>query len=245
MIEHERNTMLANALELTNGKQISDMPLVLKKWLAYSGIDDTTNIKNVRVVQTGGLKLKPGQEQWYKATSDQYFTITPPAFNWSVKVNPLIHLRGRDKFERGRGNMLIKLFSLFSVVNIKDNDKINQATLQRYLAEIVWFPAAALCDFIQWKQIDKQTAEATMSYEGVSGSGTFSFDEDGRFTTFTAMRYNGASEDSELKRWIVKAGKEKIFNGITLPAELKVTWSLENQDWNWLKLEIIEVEYNV
>jgi len=189
MIEHERNTMLANALELTNGKQISDMPLVLKKWLAYSGIDDTTNIKNVRVVQTGGLKLKPGQEQWYKATSDQYFTITPPAFNWSVKVNPLIHLRGRDKFERGRGNMLIKLFSLFSVVNIKDND--------------------------------------------------------GRFTTFTAMRYNGANEDSELKRWIVKAGKEKIFNGITLPAELKVTWSLENQDWNWLKLEIIEVEYNV
>ena len=53
-------------------------------------------------------------------------------------------LVGRDKYVNGRGNRLIKALSAVPVVNAADA-KTEQGTLLRYLGEICWFPAAALC----------------------------------------------------------------------------------------------------
>ena len=59
----------------------------------------------------------------------------------------------------------------------------------RYLGEIVWVPSAALSDYITWEEMDSTTARATMSYEGITASGIFKFDENGAFVSFEAGRY--------------------------------------------------------
>lgn len=65
--------------------------------------------------------MKPEQEKWMSATAIQYTTIETPAFIWAVdvKMNPFLYAVGRDKFENGKGEMLIKLNSLINKVPSK------------------------------------------------------------------------------------------------------------------------------
>ncbi len=159
-------------------------------------------------------------------------------------MNPLINVTGRDKFGNGKGEMAIKVFSLIPVVNAGNNEKVNQATLQRYLAEIVWFPSAALSPYISWKPLNDNSAQATMDYNGTTGSGVFHFDLNGNFQKFVAMRYKDI-KDTIPKEWTVSMIKSEIQNGIKIPVECEVSWLLENQDWRWLKLRVKNIQYNI
>lgn len=225
---------------------ILDLPPTVQKWLLNSGMVEKENIKSVFLEQDLQMLMKPEQKVWSNAKAKQYFTTEPPAFNWSVnlKINPLIHVVGRDKFEHGIGEMTIKLCSLIPVVNVKNHKKVNAATLQRYLAEIIWFPSAALSPYITWKSIDKNSTNATMTYNGTKGSGVFHFDENGNFKKFTAMRYKD-TKDPKPKKWTVTATKTEVRNGLKIPIEARVNWRLEKNDWTWLKLKITNIEYNV
>jgi hypothetical protein len=84
-----------------------------------------------------------------------------------------------------------------------------------------------------------------MTYNGTTGSGTFHFDEEGNFVKFSAMRYQGAEEDAALKEWIVIAKEYKSINGVYIPVKLEASWGLEDEEWTWLKLEILDIKYNV
>ena len=83
-------------------------------------------------------------------TATQYFIVNEPQFIWqaNVQMMPLITMAGRDKFVNGNGEMVIKLLSLVNVANAGGGDKINSATMIRYLAETTWFPSTALNDYI-------------------------------------------------------------------------------------------------
>jgi hypothetical protein len=117
--------------------------------------------------------------------------------------------------------------------------------MQRYLAEIVWFPSVALSPNISWKQLCENAAEATMEFKGTKGTGVFYFNESGDFVKFVAMRYKDTNKDSELVQWTVVSKKNENKNGIIIPVELDAKWKIENKDWTWLKLKIKEIKYNI
>lgn len=227
-------------------QMIFDLPTIVQKWLLNSGAIGKETVHNVYLAQDLQMLMKPEQKEWSNAKAKQYFTSEPPAFNWSVKLkmNSLVDLVGRDKFENGQGEMTIKMFSLFSIVNAKNDKKINQATLQRYLAEIVWFPSASLSSYITWDAIDDYSAKATMDFNETKGSGVFYFDKNGNFKKFVAMRYKDAN-DTEPTEWTVTATKTEQRNGIKIPVELSVDWKLNNENWTWLQLKIIDIRYNL
>ncbi len=249
-ISNETTKMFENAdtanKKILSEQMISDLPKITQKWLLNNGTIGNQPIYNVYLEQELQMLMNPEQKNWSNAKAKQYFTIEPPAFNWSVnlKMNPLLEVVGRDKFENGQGEMTIKIFSLFSIANAKNNKKVNQATLQRYLAEIVWFPASALSPYIVWEQIDDTSAKATMEYNGTKGSGVFQFDKKGNFVKFVAMRYKD-SQDLKPTEWTVTATKTELRNGIKIPVELKADWKLDNGNWTWLKLKITDIRYNI
>ncbi|MBU3024749.1 hypothetical protein KO532_03565 [Zobellia galactanivorans] len=249
-VHRETREMLSQAHSLQKApvskEMVSEMPPVVQKWLLNSGAIGKEPAGTVYLQQDLQMQMKPGQNDWIHARAEQYFTAQPPAFNWSVrlKMNPILALAGRDKFENGKGEMSIKLFSLFSMVDAKNNAKTNEATLQRYLAEIVWFPSNALQNYITWEPIDGTSAKATMRYKGTQGSGVFHFDENGNFVKFTAMRYKDA-QDTRPTEWTVTAIKTERHQGIKLPVELKADWKLGGTTWTWLKVKIRKVEYSL
>lgn len=249
-IKKERIALFKN-LEPTKDDMVTkealvNLPPVVQKWLTHSGVIGKPYISSVHLVQELKLKMKPEQAVWYTGRAEQYITVEPPGFNWSIttQMNPVLKVAGRDKFENGKGEMTIKLLSLIPVAQAKNDKKLNQAALQRYLAEIVWLPSASLSSYIKWESIDSHSARATMAYKGTIGSGEFYFDENGDFIKFVAMRYQD-SKASEATRWTVVATKTEERNGIKIPVECEASWALKEGEWTWLKLEITDIQYHV
>ncbi|MEQ8908942.1 MAG: hypothetical protein RIC95_07105 [Vicingaceae bacterium] len=249
-IAEERNKLFENS-EIVSEKvitkeTISGLPSIVQRWLINSGTVGKSPVSNVHVVQELKLKMKPEQPEWNNGIAEQYFTVQPPAFNWNIntEMNSILTVVGRDKFEDGKGEMTIKLLSLIPVANAKNHEKVNQATLQRYLAETAWFPSTSLSPYIRWEHLSENSAKATMEFKGAKGSGVFHFDEKGIFKKFVAMRYQDSNAEDPTE-WTVIATRTEERNGIKIPIECEASWKLESDKWTWLKLKITDIQYNV
>ncbi len=136
-------------------KLLEGLPAIVQKWLVKSGVLGKHNVDFVRLKQVGEMRLKPGG-RWMPFTATQYFSVKDPQFIWQVHVEmmPLITMDGRDKFKDGTGEMLIKLLAVFKIVDVGKTPYMNAASMVRYLAEITWFPTAALSKYLSWSAID-------------------------------------------------------------------------------------------
>ncbi len=240
------DTMDSSSGSMISEADLKNLPVPVFRWIKTTGMIGKPKIKNGRVVQKALMKLKPDQKDWYSAEAIQYTFIEAPAFIWRVDLSmmPLVQIKGRDKFKDGKGEMLIKANSLVTVVDEKGG-KIDEGTLQRFLGELVWFPSLALSPFIQWEALDDHSAKATMTYGGITGSGVFYFNEAGDFVKFIAMRYKGNGPEAKKFPWVLTVYGYGTFEGIKVPSQMKATWELEEGDWTWLDLEIVDLQYNI
>jgi hypothetical protein len=227
-------------------KTMTILPPIVQKWLQRTHILGKEKIHTVYLKQKGKMRTTP-EGNWMPVVAEEYFTIDQPGFFWmaDVKAAPFIHLYGRDQYENGKGQMLIKLLSLITVADAK-GEKTDQGTLLRYLGEIVWFPSAALSEYINWEEIDATSARATMSYGGIQADGVFTFTPAGDIISFEALRYYDRKEGASLEKWFISIDEDgyKEFEGIRIPAKCSVTWKLKDGDFQWFILEITDVDYN-
>ena len=239
------NRNISNENRTLNESDLTNLQESVKRWLRNSGSLGKPYMSYGKVTQIAEMQMKPEQDNWLPATAIQYTTIGNPAFIWSVDVqmNGFLNFQGRDKFEDGKGEMLIKMNSLFNIVDER-GEKLDEGTLQRYLGEMVWFPSLALSPYITWEQIDENTAKATMNYKGTSGSGTFYFNSNRDVTKFSALRYKGNEANAKRHEWEMNITDYKIFEGIKVPARMTSTWKLDDKDWTWLKMEVTDIKYN-
>ncbi|MGY5848829.1 DUF6544 family protein [Salegentibacter sp. F14] len=221
------------------------LPSIIQKWLRKSGVAEKPKAAFVRLEQQGRMKIKPGGD-WMPFRATQYVNVHAQSFIWTARVNPgsFIYFDGRDKLMRGEGEMLIKLFSLFPVVNEYDNEKIDSGAMQRFLAEICWFPTAALSSKISWEALEDNTARADLEIYGKEVSGIFNFSEDGDLRSFQTQRFYGGEQNSKEETWKVEMLGFAEFSGYRIPNKSKITWKLAESDFTWLELEIMEVDYS-
>lgn len=236
---------LTNRQILAND-QIRQLPEPVQAWLRACGAVGHEVISNGHISQKAQMKMKQGQADWYTATATQYSGIAQPAFVWTVDLplNTLLHFNGRDKFENGKGEMVIKLNAMINIVSAK-GAKIDESSLQRFLGEMVWLPSLALSPYVNWEAIDATRAKATMTYGGTTGNGTFYFNDQGDVIKFVALRFQGNDPEAVRREWILTVDDYQIFNGIKVPSKMKATWKLEQNDWTWLQLEVTGLKYNV
>ena len=217
---------------------VSQLPVSVQRWIRRSNVVGRKTPNVIRVVQHGSLRTKP-RGKWMPFEAVQYFSIDPPAFVWSAKIKatPLFTIAGRDTFKDGKGNMLIKPLYMFSAADSR-GEEINQGTLLRYMAEMAWFPQAAVSRYLRWEFIDDHHARVTMSYGGTSASGVYRFNDDGTFAGFEALRYGDFEGTYRLEKWSVTTTGYRSFKGVLIGNENEVTWKLKEGDFTWLKLEI-------
>ena len=222
------------------------LPYPVQNWLSHCGITGKEIICCARLRQQGSMRLKPGSEKWVPASAVQYVTTLEPGFTWKAKMEMMsvLPVNGRDKIIKGQGNMLIKALSTFVIAD-ESGPKINEGSLQRWLAEICWFPTAALNKYIQWQAVDSNHANATISYKGTTGSVLFSFDNRGHITGCSADRYQGNKASSVKEKWVIKTIRTGVRNGIIIPLESTITWKFKEGDFTWYKLYITDIAYNI
>lgn len=235
---------VANVGERVTEEDLVGLPKNVQAWLTYAGVIGKKKIVSAHLLQKAEMRLER-DKPWMPVEAEQYFTIKPPGFIWSanIKVAPFFHISGRDKYEEGKGHMLIKPLSLFSIADSKGLE-IDQGTLLRYLAETMWFPTAVLSDYLTWEEVDRNHAKVTMTYGEITASGLLTFNTKGELVKFEAERYGVFNGETRLETWSISVREYKEFEGLRIPTKGEVTWELETGDFNWFNFEVLDIEYN-
>ncbi|PSL41655.1 hypothetical protein B0H99_102339 [Planomicrobium soli] len=224
--------------------EFETLPAPVQRWLKNSGAVGRQGIKCVRLKQTGWMKLKPEQRKWTKAEAEQVITTLPPSFVWTVKMkmNPFMPVIGKDSFKDGKAQMLIKMAALVPLAQVEGDAKTNESALQRFLMEMAWYPTAALLPYLVWKEEDGTAAEATMSINGVTGSATFHINEQGELIRITALRFKDNGNEAKRFPCVAEIKRQMNVDGFTIPAEIEITWLLEEGPFTWYKFSVHDVE---
>ncbi|MDP5277000.1 DUF6920 family protein [Chengkuizengella axinellae] len=250
-LTEKEKTLLLSYRDLTEKTMIEEsmlasLPRPVQLWLINIGVIGKEVIHNVYFKQSGLMKLKPTQKRWLQANAEQYITTNEPSFLWkvSMKVMPFIHVYGSDLFINAQGYMTIKIASLIPIVQVSNLDKLNESALQRFLLELPWYPTAALNSYISWENINETSAKATMTYNGVTGSAFFHFDEYNTLVKISALRYKDSDESAERLQCIGEVKEHNIVHGIKIPTKMNVSWMLDEGMFTWYKLKIFDITYN-
>lgn len=239
------NSFHTNPQDILRPEEIAHLPPIVQAWLNQSGVVGKPKAFSLRLKQNGQLRTKP-DSKWMSFDAQQYVDVYSPAFIWSadVKAFPGVYLAGRDRFENGTGEMVIKLASLIPVVDEKDNLQINTGSMIRFLAEICWVPSAAVQEYLAWEAVDAHSAKATLTWNNQSVNGIFQFAENGELISFEAPRFFGGSKDAQQYPWKVEMMKHSVFEGVNIPEVSRIIWKLPEGDFEWLRLTITELNYN-
>lgn len=226
-------------------EDIKNLPSPVQKWLIHSNVIGKEEVKTVRLKQQGRMRTEK-DGKWMPSKADQYFTINEPGFIWiaDVQMAPLVQLSGIDSYKEGTGKMEIKVLSLFPVVDA-EGPEMDSGTMMRYLAEMMWYPSAALKPYIKWEEIDDTSAKAIMEYKGITVSAIFYFNEKGDILRFVGKRYREINGKYVLSDWGGINKEYKEFDGIRIPSKSDVTWFEEDGEFRWFEVEITQVQYNV
>lgn len=226
-------------------EDIARLPYPVKNWLSRCGILNKDKIVSCRIKQSGEIKLKPSQSSWIGAGAEQYFRLEEPGYLWkaSMEYASVFPVEAMDCWQEGMGTMEVKTMYLFSS-GVKDGDKVDEGSMQRFLAEMVWFPSFAVSPTIEWLAIDSLKAKAVMKYKGKKAEGNFTFNRKGEFVKFTTLRFKEDEENAGRLPWIVEAKTYTFMNGIRIPTALQVSWMLPEGKFTWFQLQVKEIEYN-
>lgn len=224
---------------------LRNLPEPVQHYMTYTGVVGKPWINTVRLKQSGRFRTGP-DKPWMPMSAVQYYTTNPPGFVWKArfKVAGLPLVSARDTYEAGHGYMFGKVAGLFTIFDER-GEKFDQGAMMRYLSEIIWFPIAFLGENITWQAVDDHSAQVTLTDCGKSLSGRIFFDNAGRPTNFTTMRYYLKSKDDiPLEPWSTPMTGYAVRAGLNLPVRGQAVWNLPCGDLPYWDGEITEVEYN-
>lgn len=123
-----------------------------------------------------------------------------------------------DDKEGGMKGMVGKAFQIFDT----HNEQMYKAGLLSLLAEgAVLNPCILLSDYVTYEEIDSTHVKATITYDGVKGTGIFVFDEQGILVSFESDERQPAEEINGVMTtigWRATYGDYKENDGIMIPS---------------------------
>jgi len=227
-------------------EEIVRLPEPVQRWLRHANVVGSERIRTVRLKQRGLFRQGPDQ-RWMPFAAEQYYTTDPPAFLWHATIQtagglPLIDVK--DSLHDGHGKIQAKIGALFTLATAT-GPELDQGALLRFLNETMWFPTTPVCPYIEWSCLDAHSAKATISYQRITASAVFYFDEAGNIVNMTADRYRTVDGTFSLDPWSTPITRYGEFHGIHVPTSGQGVWHLPAGDFSYIQLEITDIDYNV
>jgi Family of unknown function (DUF6544) len=99
-------------------QMLADLPEPVRRYLRYTGVVGRPFPGTVRLRQKGRMRLGPGP-RWIPLDAEEHYSVQPPGFVWAgaLRAGPLPVARARDMYADGTGRMLVKVASLWPVVD--------------------------------------------------------------------------------------------------------------------------------
>jgi hypothetical protein len=222
------------------------LPVPIQRHLTYAITTAAPPVRTARLRHTGTFRTGPDQ-RWSPVVGEQYFSACRPGFVWfaGMRVAPLVWIQARDRLVNGRGNMLIKPLSAFTIADAS-GPEIDQGAALRWLAESVWFPYSLAADTVTWEAIDARSARASVRTAGSSVQAIFEVDADGRIVQLHAERFRDLGGGrSVLTPWSGRYRDYAEFDGFHVPSSVEVTWDLTGGPFCYARFNVTALEYNI
>lgn len=240
-------TGAGSASVIVDEAMLRPLPPVVGAWLRQAGVVGQPLTRSAHLQQSGRMRTAP-DGPWMNIVAEQWFNAERPGFVWLAEIAaaPCVHIAGRDTCLDGKGRMLIKAMSAWPIADATGTE-IDQGALSRYLAEIIWFPSAALRDYIAWEATGPCSATATLRMGDQAIAAVFTFSAAGDPIAVSAERYYTQPSGASLEQWRVAIEPDSFadFQGLRIPARASVTWSLASGDFTWYHVEVDRVDYNL
>lgn len=221
------------------------LPQPVRRYLEFALAGNSTTLRTMLLRHEGWFRTSPKQ-RWLPIKGEEYFTVDEPGFVWraTVRLAPLLWIEACDRLIEGRGNMLVKCCSIFTLVNASGKE-LDQGALLRWLAEVVWFPVGYVGDRIRWESIDSDSSMVTLVHEGLSVTAIVKFDGEGKLVGLRGQRYRTVNGSPVLTPWKGICNDYREFGGTRIPAMVDVSWELPEGDFSYAKFQVTAVDPNV
>ena len=147
-----------------------------------------------------------------------------------------------DKKTGGMRGILGKMITIFDV----SNEQMYKAGLISWLAEGVCVnPSVILSDHITYKEIDANHIKATVSYDGVEGTGIFAFDEQGRLESFYSDERQVEEIDGVMTPigWRAEYREYADRDGLKIPKIMKAVKVFSDKEIVYFNSDDFEINY--
>ncbi|HYL38924.1 MAG TPA: DUF6544 family protein [Bryobacteraceae bacterium] len=249
-VARDVTTLLSTTMSSVGPQQLvarrDSLPEPVQRYLHFAIEVGALATRTVRLEHGGTFRAKP-EQRWLPIRGVEYFTAATPGFVWSASIHPapLMWIDARDRLHNRRGNMLVKLESLFTIADA-GGPEIDQGASLRWLAEAVWFPYAFAGDAIRWQPVSGGAARATLVQNGAPVVATLEFDAEGRVVLIRGERYRdvGGSEPV-LTPWLGRCSGYRKFGRFHVPAHVEVAWVVDGVEFAYARFDVTAIDYNV
>lgn len=232
--------------EIITDADLAPLPEPVQRYLRYANVLGKPRVKCVKVRQKGLMRTSPTQ-QWMPVEAVQYTTLAGPlSRTWyaRVKTGPFSLLTGYDKYDNGEGHMLMRLLSMFPVVDAR-GPELDMSALIVFINDMVMWPTAFLSDFIQWEPLDEMAARMRVSLHGKHFSAVLQFNDTGEVVDFiTEDRYLSVGKTNQLTKWSTPLRRYRQVNDLYIPTEGEAIWHLPEGEFPYIQVTIGEVRYD-
>ncbi len=240
IIDSEVKSTTANTGSTEN---LSNVPPPVARFLNMSGALRGQQANRVFLKQAGAIRINE-KSGWSKMRAEQWFSGLSPAFVWhaTAKPFPLLWVEARDSLLNGKGGMLIKLFSLFTVADAR-GPEVDISSLVRYGSEMPWFPSSMRpSSVVKWEGIDDSSAKMIIREGSLAASLVFTINEKGEITRMDSEdRY---SDGQKKEPWIVRYQDYKEMDGFRIPMSGEAAWKTRHGEFVYIRLRISEIAYS-
>ncbi|MBD3386363.1 hypothetical protein GF407_15745 [candidate division KSB1 bacterium] len=229
--------------ELLTEKDLAPLPELVQNYLNYVGVVGKPRVKNMRVVFKAQMRSKT--QDWFSLEAEQYnfYDQSERLFFLDARVKGL-PTQGYHVYKNGQAGMLIKLFSLFPVVDVKGEELFKAETVTLFNDMCFLAPATLVDDNIEWEPLDSTSVKATFTNRNHSISATLYFNDKDQLVNFISDdRY----DVNEMKRYRFSTPLSEYgqINDYRLPAYGEAVWHYPEGEFTYGKYKLITVDYNV
>lgn len=227
-------------------EQIKDLPIPVQRYFKYSLEEGQHYISYVKLKHEGQFRQNENQK-WMPIKGEEFFSIEKPGLVWVGKIQllPFIWITGLDEYIEGKGKFQIKLMSFVTIVDAPKGRELDSGELMRWLGEAPLFPTALLpSNYLQWQEIDLNSARAVVNFAGLTVSLIFHFNEKGEITRMEGNRFRSMNNSYVNERWIGHYSDYTAIENIVVPMALEVAWNTQAGNFSYAKFIVTEISYD-
>jgi len=232
--------------EILREKDLQHLPKIVQKYLYDSGAVGKAKVRNVRIAMEGKMRGGP-DENWMNIRAEQYSFFDEPTRVFYIKANKMgLPVRGIHLYKNEKAIMVIKLLSLFKVVDASGPVMDQSETVTMFNDMCMMVPGTLIDERIKWEEIDSLNVKATYTNGDQTISAKITFNEKGRLVDFISDdRSELRGKDFVQIPWSTPVDDYAEINGLMLPKHADAVYHRKEGAYSYAKFVLIDVKYNV